>query len=114
MDRPRSAGSPAVAPRTSGHAAASRRQPVTLLVISSYVFDWLVIAALSVVGEVLGKRDPNKRPFQLENPDISYVLLPFPFWSSSQSPSWSSFRHRIWTRSQGYPHVPSVALVPGY
>lgn len=51
---------------------APRRQTGTpLLLLSSYVFDWVVLLVVGGVGYWLGKMKPNMRPFQLESPHIS-------------------------------------------
>jgi hypothetical protein len=44
---------------------------ITFLVILSYVSDWLVLIAAALGGLFIGNANPRKRPFQLENPDIS-------------------------------------------
>ncbi|KAI6785852.1 PA-phosphatase related-family protein-like protein [Emericellopsis cladophorae] len=41
-------------------------------VFLSYALDWIVLVALGVVGYVLGKISPNKRPFSLNDPEISF------------------------------------------
>ncbi|KLU87549.1 PAP2 domain-containing protein [Magnaporthiopsis poae ATCC 64411] len=52
---------------------APRRQTGTpLLLLSSYVFDWVVLLVVGGVGYWLGKMKPNMRPFQLESPHISF------------------------------------------
>jgi len=51
------------------------RKPTAKL-ITSYVFDWVILIAVGGVGAVVGNITPNKRPFQLEDPNISYVVLP--------------------------------------
>ncbi|KAG9255019.1 PAP2 domain-containing protein [Emericellopsis atlantica] len=43
-------------------------------VFLSYALDWIVLVALGIVGYVLGKISPNKRPFSLNDPDISFPL----------------------------------------
>lgn len=47
-----------------------RRSNVLLIV--SGVVDWAIVIAAAVGGYFLGDLTPNKRPFQLENPDISF------------------------------------------
>ncbi|EPE04683.1 pap2 domain-containing protein [Ophiostoma piceae UAMH 11346] len=47
------------------------RRKYTLL-IASGVIDWTLVIAAAVGGYFLGDITPNKRPFQLENPDISF------------------------------------------
>lgn len=44
----------------------------TISLVASYVFDWIVLMALGGVGYILGKREPNKRPFSLTDPNISF------------------------------------------
>lgn len=52
---------------------APRRQKGTpLLLLSSYVFDWVIILVVGAIGLWLGKMKPNMRPFQLESPHISF------------------------------------------
>lgn len=41
------------------------------LVVASYTFDWVVLGAFGGVGYYLGKKEPNKRPFSLVDPNIS-------------------------------------------
>jgi hypothetical protein len=43
----------------------------SIRLISSYIFDWIVLIVVAAVGYVLGVITPNKRPFSLVNPDIS-------------------------------------------
>lgn len=57
--------------RASRMGIPSRR--TTAWVVASGVLDWLLIVATAVGGQFLGNITPNKRPFQLENPDISSV-----------------------------------------
>ncbi len=52
---------------------ALRRKKGTVILILSYVLDWAVLIAVGVVGTILGNITPNKRPFSLEDPNISYV-----------------------------------------
>ncbi|KAH8675366.1 PAP2 domain-containing protein [Xylariales sp. PMI_506] len=42
------------------------------VLVASYVSDWLCLVAAGVVGLVLGNITPNKRPFRLQDPDISF------------------------------------------
>jgi hypothetical protein len=46
------------------------------VLVASYVFDWVVLAVFGVVGMILGNLTPNKRPFSLEDPNISCVASP--------------------------------------
>lgn len=54
-------------------AMAPRRPSgrMTAMVVASGVADWVFIVAAGVGGYYLGDTTPNKRPFQLEDPDIS-------------------------------------------
>lgn len=58
----------------SGTAAALRDQ-FSVRLIASYIFDWIVLIVITVVGYVLGRIEPNKRAFSLADRDISYVSL---------------------------------------
>jgi hypothetical protein len=49
---------------------ASRKKGGWVLA-ASYAADWLVLVVVAVVGFVLGDITPNKRPFYLEDPNIS-------------------------------------------
>lgn len=40
-------------------------------VISSYVFDWITIIVILGVSLYMNNHTPNKRPFSLEDPNIS-------------------------------------------
>ncbi|PBP27359.1 PAP2 superfamily protein [Diplocarpon rosae] len=42
------------------------------LLIASYVIDWIMIILIAGVGAVFHTISPNKRPFSLTNPEISY------------------------------------------
>jgi hypothetical protein len=44
--------------------------------VISYVFDWVLLIAIAAVSTVLGEISPNKRPFSLNDPNISYVQGP--------------------------------------
>ena len=48
---------------------------ITIIQALSYVLDWAILVVVGVVGLILGKVTPNKRPFSLLDPNISYVLL---------------------------------------
>jgi hypothetical protein len=49
----------------------TRTRHASVWVIASGVVDWLLIVATAIGGFYLGEITPNKRPFQLEDPDIS-------------------------------------------
>lgn len=40
-------------------------------IISSYIFDWCIIIAILGVAYYLNNKAPNRRPFSLEDPNIS-------------------------------------------
>ena len=48
---------------------------VSLALILSYVFDWVIIILAAVVGALLSNITPNKRPFSLNNAEISYPYV---------------------------------------
>ncbi|KAL7927413.1 acid phosphatase/Vanadium-dependent haloperoxidase [Trichoderma austrokoningii] len=79
----------------------------SIRLISSYVFDWIVLIIVTAVGYVLGRITPNKRPFSLVDPDIS-----FPFTVHETVPDWLLF-----VLSSGVPAVViiivSIIFVPG-
>ncbi len=54
-----------------------RRKKVTVILILSYVFDWIILIAVGVVATILGNITPNMRPFSLEDPNISYAKVSF-------------------------------------
>ena len=59
--------------------AAAKLKPkmnrITIVQTLSYVFDWIILIVVGVIGLILGHVTPNKRPFSLQDPNISYVLL---------------------------------------
>ncbi|ORY62300.1 PAP2 superfamily-domain-containing protein [Pseudomassariella vexata] len=53
----------------------ARQKPkpkMPFVLIASYITDWLCIAAAGAIGTILGNVTPNKRPFLLEDPNISF------------------------------------------
>lgn len=52
----------------------SLRKHLSIRVIASYIFDWIILIAIGVVGFILSRVEPNKRPFSLVDPNIAYVL----------------------------------------
>jgi uncharacterized membrane protein len=48
---------------------------VSAKLIFSYVLDWVVIILTAVVGAVFSIITPNKRPFSLADPDISFPYV---------------------------------------
>ncbi|KAF3075867.1 putative lipid phosphate phosphatase 3 [Trichoderma lentiforme] len=89
----------------AGSEAKMGRPSIRL--ISSYIFDWIVLIVVAAVGYVLGVITPNKRPFSLVNPDIS-----FPFTEHETVPDWLLF-----VLSCGVPAaiivIVSIIFVPG-
>jgi hypothetical protein len=43
----------------------------SIRLVTSYIFDWIILIIVTAVGYVLGRITPNKRPFSLVDPDIS-------------------------------------------
>ncbi|KAH7371913.1 PAP2 superfamily-domain-containing protein [Cadophora sp. MPI-SDFR-AT-0126] len=56
------------------HSTKSRGHSgrISIALVLSYVFDWIIIIAAAVVGGLLSLITPNKRPFALTNPEISF------------------------------------------
>lgn len=50
---------------------------LSLKVVLSYAFDWVIIVVLGVIALCLGFIPGNKRPFSLNDPNISYVAPAF-------------------------------------
>lgn len=50
---------------------ALARSNMSFKVVLSYALDWVILIALGIVSLVLGKIEPNKRPFSLNDPNIS-------------------------------------------
>lgn len=44
---------------------------MSIKVILSYALDWVILIALGIVSLILGEIEPNKRPFSLNDPNIS-------------------------------------------
>lgn len=42
-----------------------------VIVASSYVFDWAIILVILAISFYMGNHSPNRRPFFLEDPNIS-------------------------------------------
>lgn len=59
------------APSRSKSATMAGYKKGHWVLVASYVFDWIILIGVAVVGFVLGNITPNKRPFNLEDPDIS-------------------------------------------
>jgi hypothetical protein len=54
-----------------GHRTMASRKKGGWVLAASYVSDWIVLIIVAVVGFVVGDITPNKRPFYLEDPNIS-------------------------------------------
>lgn len=63
-------------------AMAGRKKGGWVLALS-YVLDWIILIIVGVVGLILNNITPNKRPFNLEDPNIS-----FPFTEKETVPFW--------------------------
>ncbi|KAM4059408.1 PAP2 superfamily protein [Hirsutella rhossiliensis] len=55
----------------------------SLALAASYAFDWIILVVVVVAGGILGRIEPNKRPFSLDDPNIS-----FPFTVNQTVPTW--------------------------
>ncbi|EWY79833.1 hypothetical protein FOYG_17010 [Fusarium oxysporum NRRL 32931] len=64
-------------------ASKLRDRSWTASLIGSYVFDWIVLAIVVGIGAYLGIIEPNKRPFSVLDPSIS-----FPFTENETVPIW--------------------------
>ncbi|KAL0469188.1 PAP2 superfamily domain-containing protein [Neurospora intermedia] len=64
-------------------AGGLKRKRGGWVVVVSYVFDWVIIAVAGVIGYIFGAKTPNKRPFSLYDPNIS-----FPFTVKETVPVW--------------------------
>lgn len=51
-----------------------RKGKLSWVVALSYAIDWIILIAVGVVGYILGHITPNKRPFALDDRNISYVF----------------------------------------
>lgn len=70
----------------AGHVPEKLHTKAGWVLIASYVSDWIVLVVFFVVGLLVGNLTPLKRPFSLEDPNISYVagspgppVTPVPF-----------------------------------
>lgn len=60
---------------SSGQMPDSRpKSKWSWVLVASYVSDWIILVVFGIVGMILGNMTPNKRPFSLQDPNISYVL----------------------------------------
>lgn len=51
------------------------REGISWKVVISYILDWVVLLAFGFIALGIGLITPNKRPFSLNDPNISYVLV---------------------------------------
>jgi membrane-associated phospholipid phosphatase len=56
---------------------------MSVRLVLSYALDWFVVIAMGLVSLGLGELEPNKRPFSLGDPNIS-----FPFTENETIPAW--------------------------
>ncbi|PHH59765.1 hypothetical protein CDD81_2603 [Ophiocordyceps australis] len=63
--------------------AGSPSAHFSMALLASYVLDWIVLVVIVVVGGFLGRIEPNKRPFALDDPNIS-----LPFTTDQTVPTW--------------------------
>ncbi|KAK8138148.1 hypothetical protein PG984_001528 [Apiospora sp. TS-2023a] len=54
------------------NSAGRKKHHVTWVLIASYATDWIVLIAADAVGFFLGNITPNRRPFSLDDPNISF------------------------------------------
>ncbi|KAK8050037.1 lipid phosphate phosphatase 4 [Apiospora phragmitis] len=59
------------APPVRGNSAGRKKHNASWVLIASYATDWIVLIAADAVGFYLGNITPNRRPFSLEDPNIS-------------------------------------------
>lgn len=45
---------------------------VSIAVVASYVFDWIILIIAAAIGAVFSYQTPNKRPFSVTDPSISF------------------------------------------
>ncbi|KAF3764847.1 hypothetical protein M406DRAFT_43706 [Cryphonectria parasitica EP155] len=99
---------PSIPPLQSLRARMGSKRPGGAVIISSYVFDWIVVVVVFGIAAYMNNHEPNRRPFSLEDPNIS-----FPFTEHETVPSWL-----LITLCTGVPIVviPIISLlfVPGH
>ncbi|KAK5987629.1 Phosphatidate phosphohydrolase 3 [Cladobotryum mycophilum] len=69
-----------------GFGPESIKKSFSFRLLASYTFDWIILIVIAVIGYVLGRITPNKRPFSLVDPNIS-----FPFTENETVPDWLLF-----------------------
>ncbi|KAI0508512.1 acid phosphatase/Vanadium-dependent haloperoxidase [Xylaria bambusicola] len=52
----------------------TRPKKMSVVVILSYAFDWLIMVVVGLIGYFLGEVTPNKRPFSLLDPNIAFPV----------------------------------------
>ncbi|KAI0858336.1 acid phosphatase/Vanadium-dependent haloperoxidase [Xylaria cubensis] len=52
----------------------TRSKKISILVILSYAFDWLIMVIVGLIGYFLGNVTPNKRPFSLLDTNIAFPV----------------------------------------
>ncbi|PHH73298.1 hypothetical protein CDD80_3916 [Ophiocordyceps camponoti-rufipedis] len=63
--------------------SSSTSQLSSLRLAASYAFDWIILIVVVVIAGFLGRIEPQKRPFSLDDPNIS-----FPFTEHQAVPTW--------------------------
>ena len=63
--------------------SGGRKKGKAWVVMLSYASDWAILAVGGILGYIMGHQTPNKRPFSLHDPDIS-----FPFTVNETVPVW--------------------------
>ncbi|KAL9130641.1 MAG: hypothetical protein Q9217_001211 [Psora testacea] len=54
--------------------ASAVRSHVSIRLVVSYIIDWVIIIAIAAVGVGFSQITPNRRPFNLTDPEISFPL----------------------------------------
>lgn len=57
--------------RMAQHEGRSLKDGFSFKLFASYALDWIVLVVIVVAGGFLGRIEPNKRPFSLDDPNIS-------------------------------------------
>ncbi|OAA39717.1 PAP2 domain containing protein [Metarhizium rileyi] len=65
------------------HPDVSSVGTFSVKLFASYALDWIVLVVITVAAGFLGRIEPNKRPFSLNDPNIS-----FPFTEKETVPNW--------------------------
>ncbi|KAG6008969.1 hypothetical protein E4U21_003521 [Claviceps maximensis] len=65
------------------HTEGSSAGSFSIKLLASYALDWIVLFGITIAGGFLGRIEPNKRPFALDDPNIS-----FPFTEVETVPAW--------------------------